>query len=267
MILCSWAAESRALHVFDDVLARIPDDIMAEIRKRMPDYDKMKATTDKNVQAAMYQQAVSAYKTIADILESKRHAIFNNRTTSSCHVHGGHCPCSTFALGPNADCEFLLTLVVAGSTCVAFSDEGLQLGIGHPSFLVWLVFIMELKTLRPKVFIHECVCAFPWKLFVHFLHGIYTITVYTTLCPTMMGHPIRRPRQYVVGHLLGSVTTTGTMEQFTHLFARKLEAVCTGNVFYVAPEADVNRMLHELARRRRARSCCRLARLSACRST
>lgn len=197
----------------------------------------------------MYASAVQAYKEIAQWLEAARESIFTDDCKARCAIHQVLCKCASFAVAGAG--KAALTLTVAGSTCVAWSAEGLQLGICHPSFLVWLVFIMELKTLKPAIFVHECVVAFPSRLFEFFLNGIYKICVYTKVCPTSLGHPMRRPRQFVVGHLIGACNSFGTYQDFMAKVSRSMHPDMNANVYFIASDAQLVPLRRAKGKRRK----------------
>jgi hypothetical protein len=243
--LLEWDQASQSSHVFDDILRRLPDGLLNEVRDLMPNYEAIKACKDTVQLQLMYEEAVRANERIVELFEKRRTEAFSPLATSHCLRHGQQCPCCCF------DSEAGLRCTVAGSTCVAWSTEGLQLGVAHPSFVVWLVFIMELMTMRPDFFVHECTPNFPIGLFVYFLHKLYRVTAYEDLCPTMMGHPIRRNRQYVVGHLLATVESHGQPDEFAQIFGRALEPECRGSLFFIAPPFEVDILHSEMAKRRR----------------
>jgi hypothetical protein len=218
--------------------------LLKEVRDLMPDYEAIKACKSKVKMQSMYEEAVRASERIVGLFEKRRTEVFGPLATSHCLRHGQQCPCCFF------DSEAGLRCTVAGSTCVAWSTEGLQLGVAHPSFVVWLVFIMELMTTLPDFFVHECTPNFPMGLFLYFLHKLYRVTAYEDLCPTM-GHPIRRTRQYVVGHLLATVESYGEPEEFAQIFGRALEPECRGSLFFIAPSFEVDILHSEMAKRRR----------------
>lgn len=233
-VLIGWEASTRAAHVFGDILDRLRPEIRQEVLRMMPCYDSIRKCTDSGKQRSMVLAAAAKYKQISELLDKEGPSLFSQSTEAECFLHEGRCRCCTFD-SPQAK-PGMLTWVVAGSNCQAWSQRGLQLGVAHPSFLVFLVFAQELKQMRPDIWLHEITPNFPHALFDHILGAAYSITVYQGLCPTLLGHPIRRPRQFLVGHRRATVQSTGTSEEFKQLFARK--TVVSGAAYFVAPRSE-----------------------------
>ena len=81
--------------------------------------------------------------------------------------------------------------------------------------------------------------------------GEYELTMYEDLCPTKLGYPNRRSRQYVVGHRKSTVSSTGSQEKFLEIFTRdvKVSASC----YFVASAAEVRVSMEKLAANRHIR--------------
>ena len=92
-----------------------------------------------------------------------------------------------------------MTMVVAGSVCHAWSQQGAREGAVHESFVAFLIFIVELAEMHPTTFVHECTPFFKCELMKVFLGDMYDLIVLDRESPEAYGWPARRPRQYVVG--------------------------------------------------------------------
>lgn len=243
-VLLEWDRSTRAAHVFGDMLDRLPGSIMSVIAEMQPDYGMVKRCQDPVAQRAMVADASVRYKKIADLIDDHASRIFAPSASARCYLHGRRCPCCVFEGGVGG-----WTIVIAGSNCQAWSSKGLQLGCAHPSMLTWLCFAYELKVMLPDIWVHEITPFFPWKLFNYVLGGRYRIQEFHDLCPTLLGHPVRRPRQYLVGFRIGVAHSTANEAEFRAIFACRL--MLSGSVYFAAPSQDVHRHMSEMARKRK----------------
>lgn len=233
-VLLGWEdSDSGAQHIFGDICDRLPSDTRARIRDMMPDYNKIRQSHRSAVQHGMILDAADKYKHIAELLENTHREAFTAETTAHCYKHGTQCKCSTFESDAG---DSAMTWVVAGSNCQAWSQRGLQLGVAHPSFLVWLTFIFELKRMGPDNWLHENTPYFPGRLFSHILGSKYHIVIFNDVCPSLLGHPVRRPRQYIADFRRGAVESIATEQEFKQLFGRRV--VVLGTVYWVAPNSE-----------------------------
>lgn len=233
-LLCAWASDKGPLHVFGDILDRLPKVVHDKLTELTPQYDLIKKARDPVKQQLMVHHAARQSEEIAKFLDLERKSIFNGDTKSFCYVHGQECPCCI--LQPPNRQDGQISLVVAGSCCQAWSSKGLQLGVAHPSFVVWLVFVAELKTLLPDMFLHEITPKFPHKLFDFFLSESYQLVIFKDICPTLLGHPVRRPRQFVMGFRRDVFKSTAQEQEFKQIFGRRV--VLPGSVYFVAPDHE-----------------------------
>lgn len=229
--------------VFGRLEDRLPTEIVDKITKIQANYSKLKNLTGKDIDTLL--AAVNESADIFAALMARRRNIFNAKTFDWCMKHERNCRCcvTKSRSAPNA-----LTLAVAGSVCVGWSSEGLRWGVLHPSFMTFLVFIIELLTLQPDLFLHECTKEFPFTLIEILLIELYSLTIFECICPTQLGWPMHRPRQYIIGHKRGSVVSVGTPDDFFACFGQRTKV--DGSVFFVAPPDEVHAMTKELAERR-----------------
>ena len=90
---------------------------------------------------------------------------------------------------------------------------------------------------KPDLLTHEITPFFPFLMFDFFLGCLYDFTIYLDMCPTKLGYPVRRSRQYAVGHRRSTLISTGSPQHFWSLFERSLKV--SASVFFVAPKEEI----------------------------
>lgn len=246
-------SENGPEHVFANIHERLPAKLahtLASLEERYVQLKELKKSKDSRAPSAVAEIGEGIVQQVMAVmrsLELHKAEIFSEIATSWCQRHGQECPCCRNKTGKSED--FGLSIVIAGSTCVAWSAAGLRMKFMHPSFATFVAMMVEIRATGPDLFVHECTTEFPAELLEVMLGQMYTVTVFPELDPRQLGWPMHRLRQYVVCHKKSSVYMTGTVDGFYKMFARKLG--CTGDVFYVAPPEDILKLGQELARKRK----------------
>lgn len=195
--------ESRASHLFVDILDRIPAKLKAELlrdvkrlRRRVEKHERLTRKI-RGRQAADRERA----KWVADLgqqfLEKATQALkevdWSQCSESWCVNHGQMCPLAP-AAGPRD-----LWMEITGSTCVAWSAMGSRWGwldVSSVPCLVWLAWVAHAQ---PDCVVHENVVKFDWKFFQEWeiTRGKFTCA---SLChsPADQGIPANRPRRYTI---------------------------------------------------------------------
>ena len=105
-----------------------------------PDYEAIKKAKGEE-QFRLHQEGVDKVKLVIDHLESHYQEEYAHSKTAFCVKH--NCQCPVMKTKECSDKE--LTWTCAGSPCVAWSAEGHQLGVVHPSFLAFRCFVFEVR--------------------------------------------------------------------------------------------------------------------------
>ena len=179
--------------------------------------------------------AMTAYQKIFDTMAKNEHDLFQDH--SHCIKCGQACPVSGQLT------QKKLRILIAGTECKAWSSNGKQQRQGHPSMLVFLVFIFDLRHRKYDVGIHEITELHPEQLLPHFLQGQYQCHTFR-ISPYHLGFPARRPRKYTVmikqDHIFD-----GGQEHFMKLFGQ-----CPSidpHVLWVAPSSEIDNRFMQVA--------------------
>ena len=143
-----------------------------------------------------------------------------------------------------------LKVVLAGTTYIAWSNMGLRMKEEHHSLLTFMIWIFLIRKIQPRVVVHECVTPFEPELLTKFLGGSWEVfsTVYN---PTDCGWPINRHRRYslAVNTRTAQWASAKSFQDVHSIFDTSLEL--TGDVFFMADNADIEAELREILQRRR----------------
>ena len=212
-VLAAHEGPSRPVHIFKDILDRLPDDLrkmleekQAEVLSRyryVRDQHRAGLVSDEEHQTA---KSSMTNKYVTYLMEKLSCCTFQE--SAHCELHG--CKC---ALSPRRAEAAVPRLWVegAGVTCKAFSLAGAREGLLHESALPMFVWAFSMKYYQPSLVIHECVTGFPTEI----LHEILNESGPGPVCPlalhpggatwdiakvefspTDLGIPSRRKRQY-----------------------------------------------------------------------
>ena len=168
--------------------------------------------------------------------------LFNDRTTSPCLRCCKPCPCSTFS-GPGRNPQQQLTVAIAGTTCVAFSRQGLREGQAHVSMRPFTIWACETAAMLPDIVVHENTPEFPVSLLAQFFGRRYEI-MSTLVSPEMFGWPAERYRRYTIMCRKDTVLFAGTLDDFKAVFQGM--PACSGDVFFAAQPGAQRQALSRL---------------------
>ena len=110
----------------------------------MPDYDEIKRAKGIR-QLELHRSGVEKVSALVDFLWANHKVEFARPLKDWCFKHGCLCECCTVKKAAGSQ-RRPLCLVMAGSPCIAWTAEGAQLGVVHPSFLGFLVWIFDLRS-------------------------------------------------------------------------------------------------------------------------
>ena len=140
----------------------------------------------------------------------------------------------------------VLRLVVAGSTCTAWSRMGKKREWSAFSAIVFMVWAVSTLSARPDFILHECTEDFDVATLELVFSALYLITSFV-FSPRDLGIPASRPRRYSILVLRARFepTVQYALEGFGNMFFRRLQ--CNGHAYWTAPVARVDAMVQTMA--------------------
>jgi hypothetical protein len=164
--------------------------------------------------------------------------------TAYCTKHNKQCCLDQRSCG--ADCR----IWQAGNSCLDWSSMGSRkqwAGSGCLPCIVWCFHVLQE---RPEIIIEECTPRFDLSLMTRILGQLYNIRA-RVLCPTHLGQPTARPRQWTVFTLKSRVKCLFEFDHpdFERLFHRKMQL--TGDIYCVESEDCVAAQLQKLVAKRK----------------
>ena len=142
-----------------------------------------------------------------------------------------------------------LKLVVAGTTCTAWSSRGLSRKEADETMRPFMIWLFLLRQLQPDLVVHECTSRFRAEIFQKYLGSFDWRTV--QICPRDLGWPVHRSRRYTV--LCNSNTTTWQggpdLDCLNTLFSASVEL--EADSLYCASATEIEAEKELLLRRRK----------------
>jgi len=166
-------------------------------------------------------------------------------TEDNCFQHNRRCPVdrkSVLLLS-------MLSIWMAGNPCQSWSSLGNRLGAFGNCFKALVAWCVNVMKARPHVVIQECTVGFALWILETLLGSAYDMFT-KVVCPTMVGLPTHRPREYCVFALRGKVKVHFSIidKEFEQLCFRK--CVAEGDVYFMAPKSERVDHLNQLAHNR-----------------
>ena len=137
-------------------------------------------------------------------------------------------------------------MVVAGSTCTAWSRMGKKRKWSAFSAIVFMIWAVSTLSARPDFILHECTEDFDVATLELVFSALYLITSFV-FSPRDLGIPASRPRRYSILVLRARFepTVQYALEGFGNMFFRRLQ--CNGHAYWTAPVALVDAMVQTMA--------------------
>ena len=233
----SVLVQSGALHVFGDVLERVPAAHRDTIRALRLKPDEMGNPTDA-AHAACHRRKIKKY------LKVHGPYIFGpNKAVGDCKIHPGKaCPVNA-PVEDLPSAESPVRTLVAGTMCTPWSAFGSRSGAAHPANHSHYVWAEDAKQSDFHLVTLENSEYFPVDEFRAHMQPNY-LTVHTAICPSLLGWPIRRMRMFATSinlkHLvwLGPIGDKEIVDDFWSLFRAHVEV--EADVFSFV-DSDANR--------------------------
>ena len=140
-----------------------------------------------------------------------------------------------------------LHIIIAGSTCTAWSSRGLAKRENDPTMYPFMIWIFLIRALSPDVVIHECTSHFNHEVFSHYLAAYNTHSF--LVCPTQLGWPVHRLRRYTILTSTATVRWTGDVSHIQSFFSASMEV--DGDVLYCSTAEEVAHECGALLAKRR----------------
>jgi hypothetical protein len=122
----------------------------------------------------------------------------------------------------------------AGMCCYDFSNNGDMLGFAGTSAKPFLVCIFDIRVSKTPFFFLECVISMAQLDFLQrCLEDIYDIDS-CDICPSFIGHPKRRLRQWISGALRVAVYRTRPLSDCLAVFKKR--CVADASMYFVVPD-------------------------------
>ena len=179
-------------------------------------------------------------KFMAEAVAVMKKAKFN--TKCFCQAHNSECDVHPTRL----ERQGAIYVVVAGTTCVAWSRMGVQDGWIHDSAVVFLVWLFDLLNAGPDIIIQECTVGFDRFTYINLIEDEYHAEV-QILDPREFGIPVKRARQFVIARKKSSIERVAAFDRnlFKDLFFKRLAS--KANVFFRAPKHTVEKHFEQMA--------------------
>ena len=177
-------------HHFTDINSRVPihiKDRLDEMEAQMPSVPKHMPADDK---LELLKERSEAYKGMACFLMKECKRSFSECTETAVQSQGRDPkqPFQSLCMGRCArhhlsNCSMgfdpsMISISVAGATCVGFSPYGAHAGTGHESMRVYHTWAASQRVLKPKIIVFECSHRFPKESLSWRLEDIYHICFY-----------------------------------------------------------------------------------------
>ena len=142
-----------------------------------------------------------------------------------------------------------LLVSAAGFSCTDWSPRrtGKRPGLAGASAPIFFHWLEENKRLRPDILFWENSASFRAEALTDALGAEY-VHEFCEMGPDLLGWPQTRPRLFGVAVLRETCLLTGTASEFLSWFLKKVEL--DGDIFFQAPQAEVDEMMQELAQAR-----------------
>lgn len=254
-VLMAHDLAHRPLHLFTDVLDRLPDDVRAFClqiqQKHMRKYHILKAM--KNKPRKKKRRLQNSQQEIAHLEQDyllRLHAVLQETKFNEeayCQIH-----CQKCNINPRSNPELAKHrwLEVAGTTCCPFSSIGKRGGFLDDATLPCLVWWHSSRRLRPSDILHECVPSFNPDVFDDSSHDELDSTTdgeykrfSIIFSPVHLGVPSSRSRIYSWFNANIPVDTARFHRIFRSLFFH--DCATTAKIYIVVP--DSVRALHREA--------------------
>ena len=176
----SVLVQSGALHVFGDVLERVPAGHRDTIRALRPKPDEMGNPTDA-AHAACHRRKIQKY------LKVHGPYIFGpNKAVGDCKIYlGKACPVNA-PVEDLPSAESPVRTLVAGTMCTPWSAFGSRSGAAHPANHLHYVWAEDAKQSDFHLVTLENSEYFPVDEFRAHMQPNY-LTVHTAICPSLLG--------------------------------------------------------------------------------
>ena len=223
-LLLGHGQDSAPNHVFGDILQRVPE--------QTPPLRDM------------------SFADLQSILKDRGSTLYTASSVAYCYRHNRPC-CLWHGLNLPGKPEERSGLLISGAgfCCTDWSPRRMgkrpgAKGLTAPVFMHW---IAENRALKPDLLFWENSSSFDPNVLTEALGEEY-LHVCTELGPDVLGWPHLRPRIFGVAVLRSTCSFTGSTDEFLSWFLRRV--VLDADIFFQAPEPEVQSMMQELAARR-----------------
>ena len=242
---------SAPLHVFGDVMDRLPREELARLLKKRPHQDQGHCAR------------VRANDSMLDHLLQNKDKCFPMKTAKAwCHTCRQECPVyqrfhsrADYGSGSTHFYEVdqvdelqdssahgaVHELWVVGQPCQETSVRGSQSKVAGDLMAPFLVWMVELRQYKPHSWLHEITATYNAITLVDMLSDLYDISC-LVLSPVELGIPTSRERHFAWGNLREHIHTLSPAEKLPELLSRSCDLA--GDV-YCAASADTLRDYYE----------------------
>ena len=177
-------------HHFTDIAGRVPTHVQArldEMEAQMPSVQKGMNAEDKN---GVLKERSEAYKAMACFMLKECERGWSACAEKAVESLGRDPkqPAQSLCMGLCArhhltQCSVgfdpsMISINIAGATCVGFSPYGAHAGTGHESMRVYHTWAAGQRVLKPKVIVFECSHRFPKDRLIWWFEDLYHICFY-----------------------------------------------------------------------------------------
>jgi len=176
-----------AEHHFMDINDRVPVHIKDRLDQFEEDLPVLCKKVGPDERATILTQRSEAYEGMARLLmrESERGFGMNAAQSAGCAsqqstgvLRMGRCLQHHYAMCSVTFDPSLISINIAGATCVGFSPYGAHGGTGHESMRPYNTWAASQRVLRPKLIVFECSHRFPKERLAWWFEDIYHICFY-----------------------------------------------------------------------------------------
>ena len=250
-MLCSHRQSSRSSHLFGDLLAKLPDSLVEELRQMQAVY---KRKFDDAMSCQNQEEAGGSSKRKDAIMKFGRGFVvralkllepvsFTRSSTCDCFRHHQQCP-----LWP-ADDASNLHVEVAGNTCTPWSSSGKCFGWLDPASIPCIAWLHSMREVSPSILFNECTPTFDVEILRRLFQDTHHFASHV-FGPTAMGIPCNRDRRYTILLRKDRCQGLGILEKtrFQELISARL--VASGDMFLRADPEAVAAYINQLAGKR-----------------